>query len=150
MTPAQRGAQTRERDALIFAYADKFPQWRGGHITRAVERAMRSALKTGINPPIMIEQIKQAASNCRNYDARLKREHARPFTPKLEKQYTARIKNRQIAEGDCQRPWQHYFDYRVAHVKDVEPLDAADLAYVGQWTSCAVAQKDKRTRNRSK
>jgi hypothetical protein len=59
-----------------------------------------------------------------------------PFTPKLEARSTTTIKERRIREGDCERPWQNYFAYRDAHPNDVEPLTHADLAYVGQWTSC--------------
>jgi hypothetical protein len=145
MTPAQRGARTRKQraklNALLDAYAAKFPQYQGGSISTEVQRAMRVALKTGIEQPVLIEQRKQIERNCRNYDARLKREHARPFTPKLEKQYTARIKNRHLIEGDCERPWQNYFGYRDKHPKDVAPLDAADLAYAGQWTPLATMDR---------
>jgi phosphotransacetylase len=138
MTPAQRGARTRKQDALAEAYHAKFPQFKGGRMTPAILRAMAVSLKTGIEQPALVEQRKEIEANMSRYDANLKREHARPFTPTREKQYTARIKNRELREGDCERPWQNYFAYRDAHPNDVEPLDAVDLAYAGQWTSCAV------------
>jgi hypothetical protein len=135
MTPAQRGAQTRKLNALIDAYSEKFPGW-SGIVTPEVQRAMSTALKTGIDQPIMIRERKRITRRAAAHDAKVAAEHARPFTPDLEKHYTARIKNRRIIEGDCERPWQNYFDYRAAHPKDVAPLDAKDLAYVGQWTAC--------------
>jgi len=123
----------------MHAYGLKFPGSWSGFLTRDVERAMRSALKTGKDHPVMIAIRERNARNRAEYDAALAAEHAQPFTPDLEKEYTAKIKNRRIMEGDCERPWQNYFDYRAAHASDVEPLDATDLAYAGQWTSCAVA-----------
>jgi hypothetical protein len=138
MTPAQRGARTRKQNRLIDSYAQRFPQFRGGTMTPAILRAMATALKTGIEPPILVEQRKQIERNIANHDRRLAAEHARPFTPKLEKQYTAKIKGRRIMDGNCERPWQNYFAYRAAHPKDVEPLDSADMAYVGQWTACHI------------
>jgi hypothetical protein len=147
MTPAQKAARTRKRnaelDALCAAYFSKFPGW-GGRVTPAVLRAMRVAIKTGIDQPILIDIRKHSAAeyarNSAAYDARLAAEHAAPFTAELERHYTTRIKSRRLIEGDCERPWQNYFGYRAAHPKEVEPLDATDLAYAAQWTSCAIAK----------
>ena len=136
MTPAQRGAQTRARHASLQAYCDKFGGFTG-HLTRDVERAIQSALKTGKDHPLLIGIKKENARNHAKAKAELAAEHAAPFTPELEKHYTARVKNRRLIEGDCQRPWQNYFDYRAMHASDVAPLTAQDLAYAGQWTSCA-------------
>jgi hypothetical protein len=144
LTPAQRGARTRKQRALANAYARAFPQYRGGFMTPAIYRAMAVALKTGIEQPILIEQREQIERNMAKYDAALAAEHAQAFTPELEKQYTAKIKGRRIMEGDCERPWQNYFAYRDAHPKEVEPLTGQDLAYVGQWTSCAAPARRKR------
>jgi hypothetical protein len=124
---------------LFDAYFSKFPAW-GGIVTTEVQRAMRVAVKTGIDQPILIEMREANERNSAAHDAALAAEHAQPFTPDLEKHYTARIKNRELREGDCDRPWQNYFAYRDAHPKDVEPLNATDLAYAGQWTSCAIAK----------
>jgi hypothetical protein len=146
MAPAQRGGQTRKRDALADTYAQRFPKYKVGFLTAAIYRAMAAALKTGVVPPILVEQSKEIERNIAQHDRRLAAEHRRPFTPRRERQYTARIKNRQIREGDCERPWQNYFDFRAAHPKDVEPLDATDLAYVGQWTACALPQQRRRKR----
>lgn len=149
MTPAQKAARTRKRNAefnaLCDAYLSKFPGW-GGVMTPAVLRAMRVAIETGIDQPILIEIRESNARNSAAYDAALAAEHAAPFTAELERHYTARIKSRHLIEGDCDRPWQNYFGYRAAHPKEVEPLDATDLAYAGQWTSCAIAKLAKRTK----
>jgi hypothetical protein len=144
MTPAQRGARTRKQNRVADAYASKFPQFKGGHLSAAIYDAMALSLKTGIEQPALIEQRKRIEANMAAYDAALAAEHAAPFTAELEKHYTAKIKSRRIMEGDCERPWQNYFAYRDAHPKDVEPLDAADLAYAGQWASCAIAKPAKR------
>lgn len=137
MTPAQKGAQTRKRNALLRAYWGKFGGF-SGILTTAIYRAMAVALKTGNDHPVMIERRKENARNAAAYDARLAAEHAQPFTPELEKDFTAIIKDRLLIEGDCDRPWQSYCDYRAAHPKEVEPLNEADLAYAGQWTACAL------------
>jgi hypothetical protein len=134
MTPAQRGARTRKQNALMDAYCLRFPDPWSGFVTSAVQRAMRAALKTGIDHPLMIEIRKENARSAAEYDAKLAAEHAQPFTPDLEKHYTGLIKRRELIEGDCERPWQNYFDYRAGHVKEVEPLNAIDLAYANIYT----------------
>jgi hypothetical protein len=124
-------------DDLIDAYSDKFPQFRGGEITPDIPAAMREALKTGVEGPALVEQRLAIERNIAEHNAKLEAEHAQPFTLDLEKHYTERIKKRRLREGDCERPWQNYFDFRDAHPDQVKALDATDLAYVGQWTSCA-------------
>ena len=149
MTPAQKAARTRKRnaefDALCAAYFSQFPGW-GGRMTPAVLRAMRVAIETGIDQPMLIDIRALNARNGAALDAALAAEHAAPFTAELERHYAARIKGRRLIEGDCDRPWQNYFGYRAEHPKEVEPLDATDLAYTGQWTSCAIAKPAKRTK----
>jgi hypothetical protein len=141
LTPGQRGALTKKqgrvRDAVCDAYREKFPQWQGGVVSAKYIRAMARSLETGIEQPILVEQREQIERNHAMYEAELAAEHAQPFTPELEKHYTARIKERRLIEGDCERPWQNYFAYRDAHSDEVETLDETDLAYVGQWTTCA-------------
>jgi hypothetical protein len=140
LTSAQQGALTRKArsdlTALIDAYRQKFPQWKGGVIGDDIQEAMRISLETGIEQPVLIAQREKIERHMAEYDAALAAEHAQPFTPELEQHYTARITNRQLIEGDCERPWQNYFAYRIAHPDDVAPLDDADLEYVGLWTAC--------------
>ena len=124
-------------DDLIRAYRDKFPQFLGGLLTPDILGEMREALKTGVEGRALVEQRLVIERNMAEYDAKLTAEHAQPFTLDLEKHYTQRIKKRRLKEGDCERPWQNYFDFRAAHPDQVKALNATDLAYVGQWTSCA-------------
>jgi hypothetical protein len=127
-------------DSMQEAYFRLFPGF-SLIITKEANRAMCRAVATGIDPPFMTKLRKDAARNAAKYEAKLAAEHAQPFTPELEKHYTDRIKNRRLMEGDCMRPWQNYFAYREAHSNDVEPLADEDLAYAGQWTSCAVTPR---------
>jgi hypothetical protein len=126
------------KDSIQRAYFRLFPGDLVVVITKEVERAMCRAVATGIDQPIMIKQRKIVARNIAKHEAELAAEHAQPFTSKLEKHYTRRIKNRLLIEGDCERPWQSYFAYREAHFHDVEPLTDDDLKYAGLWTSCAI------------
>jgi len=146
LTGAKLAAHTRKwrkaSDMLVAAYREKFPQWQGGVIGPDHYRAMARSLETGIEQPILVKQREEIERNIAEHDAELAAEHAEPFTPELEAHYTARIKQRRLIEGDCERPWQNYFAYREAHPDEVEPLDETDLAYVGQWTTCARRQPD--------
>jgi ParB/RepB/Spo0J family partition protein len=133
---AKRKSEDDGVDDLIDAYRDKFPQFHGGLLTPDILAEMREALKTGVETPALVEQRLVMERNMAEYDAKLAAEHAQPFTLKLEKHYTKRIKKRRLREGDCERPWQNYFDFRDAHPDQVEALTVTDIAYVGQWTSC--------------
>jgi len=72
------------------------------------------------------------------YDRKQEEFQATPITAKTERKYTALIKNRKLYEGACELAWEMYFKFRDEH-PDCEPLTPDDLAYVGQWTSCAMA-----------
>lgn len=88
---------------------------------------MRTAVQVGQDQPLLLEMRERAERAAAEYDARIAAEHAAPFSPELERHYTARIKARRLVEGDCERPWQNYFAYREAHGDEVEPLTDVDL-----------------------
>lgn len=107
---------------------------------------MRVALKTGEDQPLLIEIRETNRRNAAEYDARhaaeLAAERATPFDAKLERHYTARVKGRQLIEGDCDRRWPDYFAFREAHASDVEKLTDDDWRYLGQWTACPVLSRE--------
>jgi hypothetical protein len=139
--PKRRSVVTRRRyqrqSELANAYWARFGEV-GLLFDPKTMRAMRRALKTGIDDPTLAAERQAAERAWAEHKAELAAEHAAPFTPELEKHYTARIKGRDLIEGDCDRPWQNYFGYREAHAKDVELLTERDMQYVGQWTPCAL------------
>lgn len=153
MTPAQKRAYTRARNEaerikdfgfsdreqkkLLAAYCKKF-EYLGGFIDKEQLLAMKLAVETGEDQPVLVKQREQIKASMAAYDAKIEAEHAQKFTPELEQHYTARIKNHALIEGDCERPWQNYFAYREAHAAEVEPLTDHDMWYVGQWTSCGI------------
>jgi hypothetical protein len=63
-----------------------------------------------------------------------------PITPEKEQAYTRLIKTCTLYEGACDLSWSEYFAYRDAH-PECEALTKANLAYAGQWTSCAVVRE---------
>ena len=65
------------------------------------------------------------------------------FTAERERDYTKAIKTRMLYEGACTLPWSEYFAWRKKH-DGCEPLNEADLAYAGAYSSCPVPKAKSR------
>jgi hypothetical protein len=64
------------------------------------------------------------------------------FTAERERQFTEAIKDRMLYEGACDLPWREYVAFRKKHRR--KPLTDSDLAYLAEWTPCAVNPKARR------
>jgi hypothetical protein len=64
------------------------------------------------------------------------------FTADRERQFTEVIKDRMLYEGACDLPWPEYVAFRKKH--SCKPLTDSDLAYLAEWTPCAVNPKARR------
>jgi hypothetical protein len=59
-----------------------------------IVRAMRRALKTGVDQPILIKRRQEIERAAADYDAKIAAKHEQPFTPELERHYTAPSRTR--------------------------------------------------------
>jgi hypothetical protein len=119
------------------AYAERFPDTFAFQLTPDVLRHMDASVKSGIDHPELVEIKRKARENIAAHDRKQAEFLAKPITAEIESRYTALIKGRKLYEGACDLSWARYFEYREEH-PECAPLSEEDLAYAGQWTSCAV------------
>jgi hypothetical protein len=126
-----------KRRKLVDDYGERFG-FVSGNQDDWIYPLMKAALKSGVDEPKLVERKREQAEHEAEFDRKQAEFQATPITAETEQEYTGLIKQRRLYEGACMLAWEQYFKFRAQH-PDCEPLTPDDLAYAGQWTSCANA-----------
>jgi ParB/RepB/Spo0J family partition protein len=135
---AKQAAKTRAMSKTCDAYGAKFGTPQTMQLDDNIIRLMEASLKSGVDAPELIELKRKQQEYLQEYDRKEAEFLATPITADTECDYTARIKNHKLYEGDCGLAWARYFEYRDEH-PECTPLTSDDIAYVSQWTDAAHA-----------